>query len=80
MTRQLQIFENNLDRDLEVYVEMNPDRYVLRPGDVMHLAYDHEGDEYGLHTQIGNDQITIFLQNFDTTVVTINGNAVEPWS
>jgi len=80
VAKQLQIFENNLDDDLIVDVELYPDRYVLKPKDVMHITYDHEGDGYGLHTIIHKGALQIYLQNFDTTVVTINGKIVQPWS
>ncbi|ADU14000.1 hypothetical protein [Asticcacaulis excentricus] len=78
--KQLQIFENKLDEDLIVDVEMYPDRYVLKPGDVLHITYDHDGDGYGLHTIVHNGALQIYLQHFDTAVVTISGKPAEPWS
>ncbi len=80
MKRHLQIFENHFTRDLIVYVEMNPDRYVLKPGDVMHITYEHEGEEYGLHTIMHEEGLQIYVESFDTAVVTINGQRAEPWS
>jgi hypothetical protein len=78
--KQLQLFENKLDRDLEVYVEMYPDRYVLKSGDVMRISYQHDGEGYGLHTLIWDNGLQIYCETFDTAEVTINGEAVEPWS
>ena len=80
MKKQLQIFENNLKEDLIVDVELNPDRYVLKPGDVLHITYDHDGDGYGLHTIVHEGALQIHLQNFDTATVTINGQPAEPWA
>jgi hypothetical protein len=81
MNRQLQIFENKSGSDLIVYVELYPDRYVLKPNDLMHITYDHDGDGYGLHTIIHKEGgLQIYLEAFDTTVVTINGMIVKPWS
>jgi len=80
MPKQLQVFENKLGKDLMVDVEMYPDRYVLKPGDVMHIAYDHDGDGYGLHTLVWDSGLQIYCETFDTAVVTINGETVEPWS
>jgi hypothetical protein len=77
--QQLQIFENKTDNDLEVYVEMYPERYVLKPGDVMQIVYNHKGDGYGLHTIVHNDGLQIYLEEFDTAVVTINGEPAKSW-
>lgn len=79
MPKQLQIFENSTGKDLEVYIEVFPDRYLLKPGDVMQISYDHDGAGYGLHTHVHADGLQIYLDNFDTAVVTINGQPVEPW-
>jgi len=78
--KQTQIFENKLHRDLSIDVEMYPDRYVLKPGDVMHITYDHGGEGYGLHTIVWDTGLQIYLEEFETAVVTINGAPVEPWS
>lgn len=80
MNEQLQIFENNLKEDLIVDVEMYHDRYVLKPGDVLHITNDHDGDGYGLHTIVHEGALQIYLQNFDTATVTINGQPAEPWA
>lgn len=81
MKRQLQIFENRLDRDLVILFEIWPDRYVLKPGDVMEVSYDHDGEGYGLHTIVHPEAgLQIYLEHFDTTIVTINGKPVKPWS
>ena len=80
MPKQTQIFENKLDTDLIIDVEMYPDRYVLKPADVMQITYDHSGEGYGLHTMVWDTGLQIYLEEFDTAVVTINGAPVEPWS
>jgi hypothetical protein len=80
MKKQLQIFENNLKEDLVVDVEMYPDRYVLKSGDVMHIVYDHDGEGYGLHTIVHEGALQIYLEKFDTAVVTINGKPAESWA
>ena len=80
MKKQLQIFENSLKEDLIVDVEMYPHRFVLKPGDVLHITYDHDGDGYGLHTIVHEGALQIFLENFDTATVTINGQPAEPWA
>ena len=80
VTKQLQIFENKLSGDLIVDVELYPDRYILRPGDVLHITYDHDGDGYGLHTIVHDGALQIYLEHYDTAVVTINGQPAEPWA
>lgn len=80
MQKQIQIFENQTERDLIIWIEMNPDQYILNPGDVFEITYDHEGDRCGLQTIVHDDQLQIFLDHFDTAVVTINGEPAEPWS
>ena len=80
MRKQLQIFENRSGNELIVDVEMNPDRYILKPGDVMHITYDNDGDGYGLQTLVHDTGLQIYLEHFDTAVVTINGQRIEPWS
>ena len=78
--KQLQVFENNLKEDLIVDVEPNPDRYVLKQGDVLHITYDHDGYGYGLHTIVHDGALQIYLQNYGTPVVTINGQPAKPWA
>jgi hypothetical protein len=80
VSKQLQIFENKTDKDITVFVEVYPDQYILKPKDVMNITYDHEGDGYGLHTIVYDGCLTIYLEHFDTAVVTINGERVQPWS
>ena len=80
MPQQTQLFENRLDSELAVEVEVYPDRYVLKPGDVMQITYDHDGQGYGLHTLVWPSGLQIYLEEFDTAVVLINGKPVEPWS
>ena len=80
MNKQRQIFENRSGNELIVDVEMNPDRYILKPGDVMQITYEHDGDGYGLHTVMHDTGLQIYLQHFYTAVVTINGQRIEPWS
>ena len=80
MSQQTQIFENKRGLDLSIDVEMYPDHYVLKPGDVMQITYDHSGDGCGLHTIVWDTGLQIYLEEFDTAVVTINGAPVEPWS
>ena len=77
---ELQIIQNASDRDLTIYIEANPDRYKLHPGDMMHLAYQNQTDRYGLHTISNGDSLQIYLEDFDTATVTINGSIAEPWS
>ena len=80
MRKQTQIFENKTSRDMEVYVEAYPDRYRLKPNDEMHITYDHDGDGYGLHTITHDDGgLQIYLEEFDTAVVTVNGKIAKPW-
>jgi hypothetical protein len=50
--------------DLTVDVEMYPDRYVLKPGDVMQITYDHNGQGYGLHTLIWPSGLQVYLEEF----------------
>ena len=60
---------------------MYPDRYVLKPGDVFQITYEHDGEGYGLHTNVcKNGFLQIYLQEFDTAVVSINGKIAEPWT
>jgi hypothetical protein len=80
ISKQLQIFENKTDKDITVLVEIYPDQYILKPNDVMNIAYDHESAGYGLHTIIYDGGLTIYLDHFDTAVATINGERVQPWS
>ena len=80
MKKQLQIFENQTGNDLIIHVEMNPDRYILKPGDVMHIAYDHAGEAYGLHTIVHDDGLQIYLEHFEGAIVTINGKRARPWA
>lgn len=77
--KQTQIFENKTGADLVVYVEMTPERYVLRPDDVMHITFEQEGNGYGLHTIVHDGELQIYLENFPTAVVTINGEIAESW-
>lgn len=80
MPKQTQIFENRLEADLTIDVEMYPDCYVLKPGDVMEITYDHDGQGYGLHTLVWPSGLQIYLEEFDTAQVLINGKLAEPWS
>ena len=81
MRKQTQAFENKTSRDIEVYVEAYPDRYVLKPNDELHITYDHEGDGAGLHTIIHEDGgLQIYLEEFDSAVVTINGKIAKLWT
>jgi hypothetical protein len=81
MQKQTQLFENQTNADILIDVEVYPDRYVLKPGDVFEITYEHDGKGYGLHTNIyPNGSLQIYLQEFDTAVVTINGKIAEPWT
>jgi hypothetical protein len=53
---------------------------VLKPGDVMQIVYDHSGEVYGLHTVVWDTGLQIYVEEFDTAVVTLNGAPAEPWS
>jgi len=44
------------------------------------MFYDHDGDGYGLQTLVHDTGLQIYLEHFDTAVVTINGQRIEPWS
>ena len=79
--RQVQRFENKTKKSIEVYVEIVPDQYVLRPDDVMDIFYLPGADGGGLHSIVYEDGgIQIYLENFDTAEVHINGERAEPWS
>lgn len=83
MPRQAQEFTNGTGKMIEVYVEMNPDLYTLKPDDVLKIIYNHTGDaeECGLHTIIHPDgSLQIYLDEFDTAIVLINGKKAEPWA
>jgi hypothetical protein len=81
MAKQTQVFENKTSRVMDVYVEAYPDRYRLKPNDEMHITYEREGEGYGLHTIIhDHGGLQLYLDNFDTAVVTINGKLAEPWA
>ena len=81
MQKQTQIFVNETGADILIDVEMYPDRYVLKPGDTFQITYEHNGEGYGLHTNVYKDGfLQIYLQEFDTAVVTINGEIAKPWT
>ena len=80
MPKHVQRFENLTEEDLVVDVEANPDRYILRPKEVLELTYEHNGDGCGLHTNVFSGWLQIYLEKWDTAVVTIDGVLVRPWS
>lgn len=56
---------------------------MLKPDDVLKIIYNHTGDpdECGLHTIVHPDGVLqIYLDEFDTAVVLVNGRSVEPWA
>ena len=78
--RHVQSFANNLPRSIKVWVEMYPDIYILRSGDELTIVYDEDPKwpGLGLHTIIHEDSLQIYLQEFDTAVILINGQKAEP--
>jgi tetraacyldisaccharide-1-P 4'-kinase len=57
-----------------------PDLYTLQPKDELTIIYEQDPSflGLGLHTIIGDDCLQIYLQNFDTAIVLINGTPVQP--
>jgi protein involved in polysaccharide export with SLBB domain len=80
MKRQVQRFENSRTTDLVIDIEMNPDRYVLDPGDVLQITFDLGDDGSGLHTIVHENGLQIYLWNFDTAEVLINDKPAKPWA
>lgn len=61
---------------LEVMVEVHPDRYLLRPGDLMVVEADPEGAPFTINACDGTLQI--YPGNTAGAAVTINGVRAEP--
>ena len=80
MPKQTQVFENNSGADMLVDMEMSPDRYVLRQGEAMEISYEHEGDGPGLRVNIHPRGLQIFLDDFYSAIVTIDGVVRKPWT
>jgi hypothetical protein len=78
MQKQTQVFKNNTGADMLVDVEMTPERYLLRPGESMEISYDHAGEGPGLIVNVHPRGLQIFLDDFDSAVVTINRLARVP--
>lgn len=79
------MFKNETARDIVVFVELNPDRYVLPAGKKMLVEYDRTGkDELDLEIVLeldrdGHLQLRIYPEDSDGHVITIDGRVVEPW-
>ena len=80
--KHVQEFRNTSARPLEIDIEPYPDRYVLQPGDEMTVIYEQDPDRpgAGLTTWVYESGLQIFLQEFDTAIILINGRIVEPWT
>jgi hypothetical protein len=63
---------------LEVYVEMNPDRYLLQPGDKMVITAHLNGAPFNVQPFEGGGGLQIYPGNDSGPPVTINGLPVEP--
>ena len=77
-TKQTQIFENLTEDDMIVWVELSRARFVLHPKDVMEITYDHDGDGYGMYSKLHGAEMQIYLRDFKSAVVNVNGKRVEP--
>jgi hypothetical protein len=61
---------------LEIMVEIYPDRYLLRPGDLMVIEADSDGVPFTINPYDGGLQI--YPGNTAGAAVTINGVRAEP--
>jgi len=75
---QLLIVQNDGPSILEIMVEMNPDRYVLSPGDRMEISAALNGAPFHINAYAGGLQI--YPGNDVGPPVKINGIPAKPWS
>jgi hypothetical protein len=79
--KQVQTFFNESEDIMEITIEYTPDLYLLKPGQEMRIFFDPDSDGTGLYTMFHEDgSLQIFLENYKTKIVTINGRVVEPWN
>jgi hypothetical protein len=79
--KQVQTFFNETENLMEITIEYAPDLYLLKPGEEMRIFFEPDSDGTGLYTMFHEDgSLQVFLENYKTTVVTINGRVVEPWN
>ncbi|MDC7677279.1 hypothetical protein [Asticcacaulis machinosus] len=78
--RHIQQFTNKTGKSMEIWVEMNPDLYILNPDDELTIIYDQDPNwmGLGLSTFVYEGSIQIYLQEFDSCIVMINGEKVQP--
>ena len=78
--KHIQEFVNSTDKPLEIWIELYPDLYILQPKDELTIIYEQDPNflGLGLHTIIGEDCLQIYLQEFDTAIILINGTPVQP--
>jgi hypothetical protein len=76
----IQQFTNEMSRPLEVYIEMYCELYTLQPEDEMTIIYEQDPKMpgLGLSTRVHEDSLQIYLQEFETAIVLINGKRVQP--
>lgn len=74
--RQRLEIENTTSSVLEIMIELNPDRYLVQPGDRMVIDADLDGAPFSISLYDGG--INIYPGNDTGCPVTINGISVEP--
>lgn len=67
---------NDTQRPLEVWVEINPDRYVLQPNDEMVIEGGDDPSQPYFHINVHEDGIQIYPPLW--AHVSINGKPAEP--
>jgi hypothetical protein len=75
--QQLEIW-NTTSTVMEVHVELNPDRYLLQPGDQMVITARLNGAPFNVQPFVRGGGLQIYPGNDSGSSVTINGLPVEP--
>ncbi len=77
--RHIQQFINKVAKRLKVWIEVYPDLYYLDPGDELTIIYDEDPKwpGLGLTTFVDEDSLQIYLQEFDTAIILINGQPAQ---
>ena len=79
--KHIQEFRNDSAEPLGVWIELYPDYYLLQPGDEMTVIYDMDLNwpGLGLTTVVtAGGELQIYLQEFDSAIILINGQLAEP--
>ena len=74
--QQKLVLANKTLKPLEVYIEINPDRYILQPKDEMVIIGGEDLSQPYFHVNVCEDSIQVFPPLW--AEVSINGKPAEP--